>query len=164
MSTSTRLISRRMNWAGRSDPTDHLGRTLRAAGRRQEEGVTSDMEEKEAVAEAYREMYRAMVQKDRAGLEAVLADSFTLVHMTGMRQSKNEFIQAVMDGTLNYYSVLHENISVAVTGDTASLTGQSLVTAAVFGGRRSRWRLQQKCTLKKAGGRWRFTKSMASTY
>lgn len=122
------------------------------------------MEEKESVSEAYQNMYRAMVEKDAAGLEEVLDDSFILVHMTGMRQSKNAFIQAVMDGTLNYYSALHENISVEINGDTASLTGQSNVTAAVFGGGRSRWRLQQKCTLKKTDGHWRFTKSVASTY
>ena len=82
----------------------------------------------------YKEMYSAMIAKDRSALEEVLDDSFVLVHMTGMRQSKDEFINAVLDGTLNYYSAVHENMPVEIKGDTAVIIGQSYVQAAVFGG------------------------------
>lgn len=118
----------------------------------------------ESVTEVYQKMYRAMVEKDTVGLNEALDDSFALVHMTGMRQSKKVFIQAVMDGMLNYYAAIHENISVEIAGDTALLIGQSVVIAAVFGGGRSRWRFQQKCKLKKTGGIWKITESVASTY
>ena len=47
---------------------------------------------------------------------------------------------------------------------TAVLTGQSYVAAAVFGGGRSNWRLQQKCSFKKVDGAWKITRSVASTY
>lgn len=109
-------------------------------------------------------MYQAMIQKDRAGLSAVLDDSFVLIHMTGMRQSKQAFIQAVMNGTLNYFSAAHENMPVALNGDTAMLTGQSVVSAAVFGGGRHTWHLQQKCSMKKTEDGWKITQSIASTY
>ncbi len=82
-----------------------------------------------------------MIQKDRATLEAVLHDSFILAHMTGMRQSKEAYIRAIENGTLNYYTAVHENITVSTDNKNAELTGQSLVTAAVFGGGRSTWRL-----------------------
>ena len=49
-------------------------------------------------------------------------------------------------------------------GDTAVLTGQSYVDAAVFGGGRSNWHLQQKCSLKKISFEWKITRSVASTY
>lgn len=42
--------------------------------------------------------------------------------------------------------------------------GQSYVAAAVFGGGRSNWRLQQKCSLKKVGCEWKITESTASAY
>ena len=45
----------------------------------------------------YREMYRAMIAKDIPALSAVLDDGFILVHMTGLRQSKAAFLQAVAD-------------------------------------------------------------------
>lgn len=113
---------------------------------------------------AYKAMYTAMIGKDKGGLEKVLDDSFVLVHMTGMRQNKNEFINAVLDGTLNYYSAVHENMPVTVNGDTAVITGQSYVQAAVFGGSKRYWRLEQKCSLIKTGGEWKITRSVASTY
>ena len=84
--------------------------------------------------------------------------------MTGMRQSREEFISAVLDGTLNYYSAEHENMPVKINGETAVLTGQSYVAAAVFGGGMSNWHLQQKCSLKKIDGLWKITRSVASTY
>lgn len=122
------------------------------------------MDDQEQMIEAYQKMYCAMIAKDEAGLDAVLDDSFVLVHMTGMRQSKQEFIKAVLNGTLNYYSAEHENMTVEITGDTAVLTGQSYVAAAVFGGGRSNWHLQQKCSMKKTEVGWKITRSVAGTY
>ena len=122
------------------------------------------MTDTEQIQEQYKKMYDAMIRKDEAALSAVLDDSFVLVHMTGMRQSKPAFLRAVMDGTLNYFSARHENMPAIVNGDTATITGQSCVAAAVFGGGRSNWRLQQKITLKKKDGAWLMTESVASTY
>ena len=118
----------------------------------------------EQIQEQYKKMYDAMIRKDEAALSAVLDDSFVLVHMTGMRQSKTAFLRAVMDGTLNYFSVRHENMPVSVNGDTATLAGQSYVAAAVFGGGKHNWHLQQEITLKKKDGAWLMTESVASTY
>ena len=122
------------------------------------------MNDEEQIVAAYKEMYRAMIAKDKAGLDTVLDDGFVLVHMTGMRQPKTEFIKAVLNGTLNYYSAEHENMPVKINGDTAILTGQSYVAAAVFGGGRSNWHLEQKCSMKKTMDGWKITKSVASTY
>ena len=118
----------------------------------------------EQIRAAYAAMYDAMIAKDEAGLSRVLDDSFVLVHMTGMKQSKPVFIRAVLDGTLNYFSARHERMDVRVAGDSATLIGQSYVAAAVFGGGRHAWRLQQTLTLKQENDAWRITRSVASTY
>ena len=122
------------------------------------------MEEKERIRNVYMKMYDGMIAKNEAVLREVLDDIFVLVHMTGMRQPKEEFIKAVLNGTLNYYSAEHEHMPVDITGDTAVLTGQSYVAAAVFGSGRSKWHLQQKCSMKKVNGEWKITRSVASTY
>ena len=109
-------------------------------------------------------MYDGMSTKDEPILREVLDENFVLIHMTGMRQSKEAFIRSVMEGTLNYFSAVHENMPVEIHGDTAVLTGQSYVSAAVFGGGRSDWHLQQICTMKKINGNWKITLSEASTY
>ena len=118
----------------------------------------------EAIRQAYIRLYEGMIAKDEKTLNEVLDDSFVLVHMTGMRQPKEAFLKAVLNGTLNYYSAEHENMSVEISGNTAALTGQSHVAAAVFGGGRHNWHLQQKCSLKKINGVWKITRSVASTY
>ena len=122
------------------------------------------MTDKEQIIQLYKEMYTAMVNKDRAELERVHDDSFVLVHMTGMRQPKEVYINSIMDGTLNYYSTEHEDMQVEVKGDTAVLVGRSRVTAAVFGGGKHTWRLQLRFQLVKNNGEWRFAMASASTY
>lgn len=129
-----------------------------------EESGSSDMNDKKMIITAYKQMYDGMINKDEAVLSEVLDDSFVLVHMTGMRQSKEEFIKAVLNGTLNYLSAEHEYLPAEISGNTAVLTGQSYVAAAVFGGGRNNWHLQQKCSMKKTDGKWRITRSIASTY
>ena len=122
------------------------------------------MNDKEKIENCYRQMYLGMIQKDRNVLSEVLDDSFVLVHMTGMRQSKAAFIQAVEDGTLNYYSANHQRMEANVSGDQAELIGQSAVNAAVFGGGPHTWRLQLKLKLVQRADSWRISEAKASTY
>lgn len=122
------------------------------------------MDDETKIKKCYRQMYQAMTEKDMDTLSEVLDDSFVLVHMTGMRQSKEAFLRAVGNGTLNYYSANHESIQVRQSGDQAALVGQSRVLAAVFGGGRHSWRLQQKIALTKQNDVWRMTLAEASTY
>ena len=127
-------------------------------------GKEKRMTDKEQIIQLYKELYTAMVNKDRAELERVHDDSFVLVHMTGMRQSKEVYIASIMDGTLNYFSAEHEDLQVDVRGDTAVLVGKSRVNAAVFGGGKHTWRLQLRFQLVKRNDEWRFALASASTY
>ena len=122
------------------------------------------MNDREKIENCYRQMYQGMIEKERGLLLDVLDDSFTLIHMTGMRQSQKAFIRAVEDGTLNYYSADHQRIDVKSQEDTAELIGQSVVNAAVFGGGRHTWRLQLRLKLIQKEGAWKITEAKASTY
>ena len=122
------------------------------------------MSDTEQIQSLYLCMYDGMVRKDRAMLDRVLDDRFVLIHMTGLRQTKAEFIEAVLDGTLNYYAVRHESLPVTVHGDTGELTGRAQVTAEVFGSRRATYALQQALELEKTDGSWKIVQSTASAY
>lgn len=124
------------------------------------------MTDEEACAQLYRDLCDASMRKDAAGMAAVLADDYVLVHMTGMRQGKQAYIQAVRDGTLNYYSTEHDSIDVDVAddGNAATIRGRSRVNAAVFGGGRNTWCLQQRLKAEKRNGAWLLVESRASTY
>ena len=112
----------------------------------------------------YHSMYRFMIERDVERLGTLLDESFVLVHMTGHRQGKQEFLRCVADGTLAYYDEVEESCPVRVDGDVAQLVGKSLVDASPFGTRRSTWRLEQEITLVKRDGRWLMTRSVASMY
>ncbi len=122
------------------------------------------MEDKEPAAESYRIMYQGMVEKSRPLMERVLDTDFILVHMTGLRQDREEYIRAIEQGVLNYYSAEHDSIQVAIQGNKGVLVGRSRVSASVFGGGRHTWRLQLKSEIVKRDGRWYMGETIASTY
>ena len=109
-------------------------------------------------------MYKAMIDKDIPVLNSVMAVEAVLVHMTGVRQPKLQYLKEIKNGTLNYYSVEDDALHIDVDGDSATLTGRSRVNAAVYGGGRHTWCLQLQSTLVKRDGRWLLVESCASTY
>ncbi len=112
----------------------------------------------------YEDMYQFMIKKDTDKLADIFSEEFCLHHMTGMVQEKQEFLQAVRQGTLNYFSADHEKIDVQITGEHAVVIGDSQVLAAVFGGGRHTWRLRQTISCKKENDAWLMEKSVASVY
>ena len=121
-------------------------------------------DEKDTIREMYRKYWHCMITKNADGLRDLMADDYYLLHMTGVKQSAEMFLNGLLDGTFNYYSADHDSIEVSLNGDHAIMTGRSRVMAAVYGGRKSRWRLQGDFTLRKENGNWKFTSSKASTY
>lgn len=126
--------------------------------------MQADEDIRKELEQCYVELYRCMTEKDMASLAAILDDSFELVHMTGMKQDKQSFVHAVKDGTLNYYSAHHENIQAQVNGVHAEVVGESLVTAAVFGGGQHTWRLRLQIRFISRNGKWLAGRMVASTY
>ncbi len=122
------------------------------------------MNESEKIKEIYRQYWRYMINKNDKGLRSLMSEDYYLLHMTGVRQTADEFIRGLMKGTFNYFSVEHDSIDVNIDGDTATMTGRSGVFAAVYGGDRNNWRLQGDFTLRKENDVWKLTSSRASTY
>jgi len=122
------------------------------------------MNDIEAIKELYIQYWECMINKDEAGLRNLMSDDYHLMHMTGKRQSVDEFISGLLDGTFNYYSAEHDDIQVSVNGNTATMVGKSKVLAAVYGGGKNRWRLRGDFTLRKEKENWKLTSSKASTY
>ena len=122
------------------------------------------MDDEEWIRGLYREYWRCMIEKDADGLRSMMAEDYTLLHMTGVKQSAETFLKGLQDGTFRYYAADHDSIEVTVTGDRASMIGKSRVLAAVYGGGKHSWRLRGDFTLRKEKGRWKLSSSSASTY
>ena len=66
----------------------------------------------EKIRTLYNNMYEFMINKDILSLGKMLDEKFVLVHMTGLKQNKKEYLNSIKNGTLNYYSNETENIIV----------------------------------------------------
>lgn len=131
-----------------------------AQGRKTDNSMT----DKQQIARLYEDMLRYMIAKDTVSLGALLSDDSVLVHMTGHRQPKAEYLREIASGVLNYYSAQTDSVEVTVDGDKARLIGRSRVNAAVYGGGRHTWPLQMDSKLERIGGQWKITWTKASTY
>ena len=131
-----------------------------AQGRKTDNAMT----DKEQIARLYEDMLRYMIAKDTVSLGALFSDDSVLVHMTGHKQSKTDYLREIASGVLNYYSAQTDSIDINVDGDKARLIGRSRVNAAVYGGGRHTWPLQMDSKLERIGGQWKITWTKASTY
>ena len=152
--------------AGKKETKDAMTAavTSKDTGNREKNAMNTEETEKQALRKFYDETWEAMVAKDMPKLDEQHAEQFVLVHMTGMRQPKQEFLKAIEKGDLNYYKSVPENVVITVNGNTAKIIGQNRVTAAVFGGSTNVWRLQLDFDAVKENGKWRMTYCKASTY
>ena len=72
------------------------------------------MNDKEVIEEIYRKYWEYMIAKDEAGLRNLMSEDYYLFHMTGVKQSVDEFLRGLKNGTFNYYSADHDEITVPV--------------------------------------------------
>lgn len=112
----------------------------------------------------YRTYWQYMIEKNIEGMRRIMTEDYSLMHMTGLRQKREDFFRSVESGEMNYYSAVHDEITVKAAGDRAVMTGKSRVSAAVYGGGRHTWRLRGDFTLRKEEGVWKLSSSRASTF
>ena len=112
----------------------------------------------------YIDLCDASINKDIKTLENILSDDYVLVHMTGMKQSKEDYIESVKTGELSYFESIHENIKVDINENEAIIIGKTRTPASAFGSSKSWWNLKQDLKAKKVDGKWIIIYSKASTY
>ena len=122
------------------------------------------MSDNDLVKQLYIDLCDASINKDLDKLNEILADNYILVHMTGMNQTKEDYINSVKNGDLKYYESIHESIDVKIDNNKASVIGKTKTLASPFGISKSWWRLRQDLDLEKINGKWMIIHSVASTY
>lgn len=122
------------------------------------------MSDKELLRKLYIDLCDASINKDLDKLNEILSDDYILVHMTGMKQSKEDYIESVKSGELAYYESNHESIEININGEEATIIGKTKTLASPFGSSKSWWNLRQDLKAKKINGKWMLTFSKASSY
>ena len=125
--------------------------------------MPADTDVAAAVLANYEKQRRAMVAGDADALGALLADDFTLVHMTGYRQPKAEWLADVRSGAMTYHAMADVDVSVDVSGDAPVVTARTH-TAATIWGASGTWPLQLRITFTRAGSSWIAAGTVASTW
>lgn len=125
--------------------------------------MTYNQHEEAKVIATVRQLAILMVEKDIEGMREILDTNYTLTHMTGYIQPKEEWFNEVIRESMQYYSAQEVSYNVTINNDTAEVTVRNLVDARIWGNRHT-WQLQQKMKLKKSGEKWIILKSVASTF
>ena len=120
---------------------------------KQRNGVPPMTTEEKELYSAYEAINNAMIKKDRAAMERYFDENLTFTHMSGKKQTREEFIGEIMDGTLNYFKVDTKDYSISVDGDTARMKVTHTLTAKVYGISGS-WTMKGDNTYKKRDGLW----------
>ena len=103
---------------------------------------------------AYEAINEAMIKKDRVTLERLLDKDLTFTHMSGKVQTRKEFLDEIMDGTLNYYKIETKSYDIQMQGDSlARMSVTHTLTAKVYGSSGA-WTMDADYTYEKRGDTW----------
>ncbi len=96
----------------------------------------------------------AMVAADTVRLGTMMDDGIILRHISGMTQSKDEWLEEVASGSMKYHMIEKRDIKVTPeAADQASVSFTSVITATIWGSYGT-WTLHSKMLLEKRIGRW----------
>ena len=123
--------------------------------------VTADTswlnDEQLAVLEGYQAMQQAMVDADHDALRRIIEDGTFMVHMSGARQTKEEFISEVGNALTYYHSDIERIDAISVDGDWAMLDARVALTANAYGVRGT-FPINVHQNMHKVDGRWLFSR------
>ena len=115
-------------------------------------------DEDRKILDRFVEFQQALIDKDEDKLNSILTEKYELVHMSGKKQTKQEFIAEIMDGTLNYYrSEIIDPTILWDDGERPTLVADVTLTAKVYG-INGKWTLDTTVDFEKIDGEWYFSK------
>ena len=96
----------------------------------------------------------AMIAADTVRLGAMMDDGIILRHITGMTQTKREWLEEVASGSMKYHKIEKRDVVVTSNSDgSASVSFTSVITATIWGSYGT-WTLSSTMRLVKRNGDW----------
>lgn len=120
-------------------------------------------DDKSQVLDVTRKLTELMIDKNTTAIDKIVDANFTLTHITGYVQPKEEWFSEIESERMKYYSYKEVKITVKIDEGKAIFVGQNLLDARIWG-TRNNWRLQQTMQLEKRNGKWIILKSVATTF
>jgi ketosteroid isomerase-like protein len=115
---------------------------------------TNAATDKKAVRDAERALYRAMVAKDFAAIEKMLAKDHLYVHSTAVAESKARYVKELKRNLYDYKSVKSRGVKTHLNGNVAVMTGICDMAVSTAGSAVELIHLQFVLVWVKQAGRW----------
>ncbi len=96
---------------------------------------------------------QAMTDADIGTMREIVSEDKTFTHMSGMKQTREEYFADIADGRLRYFTIGIENPVIRVDGDRAAVTFTSVLNANAYGARGT-YRMKGTHRYEMRGGKW----------
>jgi ketosteroid isomerase-like protein len=106
---------------------------------------------------------RGMLERDIALLDQILADDFIATHITGYQQPKQEWLDQINSGEMQYHSIREIDTDLDVDGQTAVAITRNAVDATINGSRNT-WNLRSTTRYEVRDGSWKIVASTSTTF
>jgi hypothetical protein len=113
------------------------------------------------------ELHNAMVAVDINRLDDMLEDDYSLVHITGYEQPKQEWFEVMIDHSFDYHNIRVNTdslvLAISGSGNSAIVSGRGIFDATI-NGMHSPWRLDFTHECYYDGLEWRLVCSRYRSY
>ena len=133
-----------------------VGNWLKRIGLDKESTNTdNDMKQaREEILQYLSEWCKAMVDADTEKLGSMMADDIILRHITGQTQTKQEWLDEVGSGSMDYHKIEQSDVNIRfINSETADVSFTSVITATIWGSNGT-WTLHNTMRLVRINGRW----------
>ena len=96
---------------------------------------------------------QAMTDADIDTMRELVSEEMVFTHMSGRRQTREEYFADVADGRLDYFTIGITDPVIRVDGDKAEITYTSVLNANAYGARGT-YRMKGTHHYKKRNGAW----------
>lgn len=119
----------------------------------------------QAVLQAEKDRFAAMIKGDRAALEKLLADDLTYTHSSALFETKEQFIKSVTSGNIDYVSIepSESDWKVRVNGNTAIVNGVAAVNV-IDTGKDLKIKIRYTTIHTNRGGTWQLQAWQATRF
>ena len=96
---------------------------------------------------------QAMTDADIETMRGIVSEDMTFTHMSGLKQTREEYFADIASGRLNYFTIGIEDPVIRVDGDKATVTFTSVLNANAYGARGT-YRIKGTHHYKLCSGEW----------
>lgn len=96
---------------------------------------------------------QAMTEADTDAMREMVSEDMQYVHMSGRKQTREEYFADIESGALTYYTIGIDHPVIEVSGDTAEITYTSVLNANAYGARGT-FRMKGTHHYRKLNGEW----------